>query len=272
VNLPAAACVGAVMMPPADPKAIAHASLCLLEPPYLKHYRDGRFRVWNGVSLTASSLPGPGFNFAAVLHVEPPLDDLLPVARGFFAGCDQGWGILVEGDAGHPMEAELRERGWAVAEDEPAFVLQDIRCAVGDPVESVLQARRGTTEADNAAYQRITKEAFEAPPDLSDAFIPGPGFTLDPDIALFIGSVDGEDVTAAGYSRCGETAVLWGVATLGSHRGRGFGSAISRVALAHAASRGCLTASLRSGPRSIPVYERLGFRFVCKHRTYAHPA
>jgi GNAT superfamily N-acetyltransferase len=257
---------------PHSPKSIAHASLCLLEPPYLKHYRGGRFRVWNGVSLTASSLPGPGFNFAAVLQADPPLDDLLPVARGFFAGCDQGWGILVEGDADHPMEAELRARGWAVAEDEPAFVLEDIRCAVGDPVQSVLQFRQGTTDADSAAYQGITREAFEAPPDLSDAFIPGPGFALDPDIALFIGSVDGEDVTAAGYSRSGETAVLWGVATLESHRGRGFGSAISRAALAHAAARGCLSASLRSGPRSIPVYERLGFRFVCKHRTYAHSA
>jgi GNAT superfamily N-acetyltransferase len=254
-------------------KAIAHASLCLLEPPYLKHYRGGRFRVWNGVAMTASSLPGPGFNFAAVLDPAlPSLDDLLPVAGEFFAGCDQGWGILVEGDVGHPIEAQLRERGWAVAEDEPAFVLEDIQRAVSDSVESVLEVRQGTTHADSAAYQRVTRDAFETPPDLSDAFIPGPGFALDPDIALFIGSVDGEDVTAAGYSRSGETAVLWGVATLASHRGRGHGTAVSRAALVHAAARGCLSASLRSGPRSIPVYERLGFRFVCEHRTYAHPA
>ena len=87
----------------------------------------------------------------------------------------------------------------------------------------------------------------------------------------FVGSVDGVDVSAAGYSRSGTTAVLWGVGTLEEHRGRGHGEAVSRLALAHAAERGCTTASLRSGPKSIPLYERIGFRYVCQHRTYAEP-
>jgi GNAT superfamily N-acetyltransferase len=65
---------------------------------------------------------------------------------------------------------------------------------------------------------------------------------------------------------------LWGVATLEPHRGRRYGEALSRVALAHAATRGCTTAALRSGPKSVPLYERLGFRYVCQHRTYAAPA
>ena len=89
------------------------------------------------------------------------------------------------------------------------------------------------------------------------------------DIALFLGSCDGLDVAAAGYSRSGDTAVIWGVGTLEPYRGRGFGAAITRVALAHAAARGCTSASLRSGPKSRPLYERLGFRYVCNHRTYA---
>jgi GNAT superfamily N-acetyltransferase len=220
--------------------------------------------------MTGSDLPGPGFNFAAVLGSEAPsLDELLPVAQEFFAGAKKGWGILVEGDAGHPMEAELRARGWAVDEDEPAYVLEDIRAA--GPVGAGLSIRRGTTSADHAAYQQVTREAFGAPADLDDGFNPAPGFALDPDIGLFIGSVDGRDVTAAGYSRSGNTAVLWGVATLESDRGKGYGSAVSRRALADAAERGCTNAALRSGPRSIPVYERIGFRFVCRHRTYAAP-
>jgi GNAT superfamily N-acetyltransferase len=261
------------MTPPADLRPIAHAALCLTEPPYLKHYRGGRFRVWRGVAMTASELPGPGFNFAAVLHDDAPsLGDLLPVAREFFSGADKGWGMLVEGDAGHSMEAQLRERGWAVDEDEPALLLDDIRRVPGGTTAAGLRTRRAVTDADSAAYQLVTREAFNAPADLSDAFIPGPGFALDPDIGLFIGSIDGVDVTAAGYSRSGDTAVLWGVATLESHRGRGYGSAVSRAALADAAARGCSNAALRSGPKSIPVYERLGFRFVCRHRTYACPA
>ncbi len=119
------------MTEPIYPRAIAHSALALTEPPYLKHYPRARFKVWNGVAFTTSSLPGPGFNFAAVLHpYAPSLDDLLPVAREFFSHCEQGWGVQVEGDVGHAMEAELLARGWTIAEDEPAFVMESLTPAV----------------------------------------------------------------------------------------------------------------------------------------------
>ena len=251
---------------------IAHAALSLTEPPYLKHYREGRFREWRGVAFVASELPGPGFCFAAVLrHNAPSLDELLPVAREFFAGSDQGWGVLVEGDAGHPMEAELRARGWAVAEDEPAYVLRDL-AAVTPRVGSELIVRVAQTQADADAYKAVTAAAFEAPPEMADLMVPSLAFALDPDIALVIGSIGGVDVTAAGYSRSGTTAVLWGVATLESHRGRGYGDAVSREALRHAATRGCTSAALRSGPKSIPVYERhrLPLRLPAPHLHAPH--
>ncbi len=258
-------------MPQPTDRDIAHRSLCLAEPPYLKHFAQGRFREWRGVALIASVLPGPGFNFASVLHGNAPaLNELLPVAREFFAGCEQGWGILVEGDAGHPMEAELLARGWAVAEDEPAYVLREIDARAGGGPELVV--RHARTERDATAYRTITAAAFQAPPEMAELMVPSLEFALDPDIALFVGSVDGVDVTAAGYSRNGTTAVLWGVATLEEYRGQRYGEAVSRAALAHAATRGCTNATLRSGPKSIPVYERIGFRYVCQHRTYAAPA
>ena len=100
-----------------DNRNLAHLALSLTEAPYLKHYREGRFSEWRGVAFTGSELPGPGFNFAAVLRENTPsLDEIILFAREFFAKSQKGWGVLVEGDAGHPMEAELRARGWAVDE------------------------------------------------------------------------------------------------------------------------------------------------------------
>src|SRR5262245_12372925 len=134
-------------MTPAERLAIANAALCLLEPPYLKHYRNGRFRTWNGVALVGMDLPGPGFNFAAVLRPDAPsLDELLPVAREFFADCKSNWGVLVKGDAGHPMESELRACGWAMDEDEPAYVLDDLR-AVTPTASRELTIRFAATHA-----------------------------------------------------------------------------------------------------------------------------
>lgn len=255
-----------------DRRATAHDSLCLTEAPYVKHYPRGRFALWHGVAFTASALPGPGFNFAAVLTPETPrLDDLVPIAREFFADCDSGWGILVEGDADHPMEAELRAGGWAVDEDEPAFVRDDLSDLGHSRVRSSLAIRRVSDPEGADAFHDLVGRAFGAPPEMMIAMRPLPTMAEDPNISLFIGSEGGIDVTGAGYSRSGSTAVLWGVATLAEYRGCGRGSEVSRAALAHAAGRGCVNASLRSGPKSIPVYERLGFRYACRHRTYRFP-
>ena len=251
-------------------RTIAHESLCLVEGPYLKHYRRGRFRLWNGVSFTASELPGAGFNFAAVLGPAPPFDEIVVIGHEFFADCAKGWGILVEADAGHPIEAELLQRGWAVDEDEPAYVLPHIE--VANPAHPEFAIRHVGTAADEAAYYRITAAAFAVPPELAELMVPPSSFIGDPDVALFVGTCSGEDVAAAVYSRSGTTAVVAGVATLEPFRGRGFGAAITQAALAHAAANGCTSASLRSGPKSRPLYERLGFQYVCNHRTYAAPS
>lgn len=261
------------MTPPApDLRRIAHDSLSLTEPPYLKHYRRGRFRSWNGVGFTGSVLPGPGFNFAAVLErPAPTLDELLPVARDFFSDCDKGWGVLVEGDAGHPMEDELRARGWKIDEDEPAFVMPDITAGINPAARPDLAIRRAVTTDDEACFNQVVANGFVAPPEFADVFVPTIPYVGDPDIAVFIGTCDGTDVSAVGYSRSGSTAVVWGTATLEPYRGRGFGAALIRTALTHAAANGCTSASLRSGPLSVPLYERVGFRYVCRHRTYAAP-
>jgi GNAT superfamily N-acetyltransferase len=255
---------------PADLRPLAHAALSLTEAPYLRHYRRGRFRTWNGVAMTGSDLPGPGFNFAACLGATPPLDAILPAAREFFADADQGWGVLVEGDAGHPVEAELRARGWQVAEDEPAFVLPRI-AVEPTPTPGELVIRPVATEADRATFLRVTNAAFGAPPDLADLFAPSPEYFRDPDLLSVIGEWAGEPVAAGGYCRVGPTAVLAGMATLESHRGKGIGAAVVRALLADAAAKGCANAALRSGPKSVPLYERQGFRYVCQHRTYAVP-
>lgn len=253
-------------------RQVAHDALSLTEPPYLKHYPRARFATHRGVTFTTSALPGPGFNFASVLRPDtPPLDEIVPFALDFFAHCERGWGVLVEGDAGHPVEAELLARGWRVDEDEPAFVLEPLTPAIRKEPPPGVGVRQASGPAGSVAYHDMVGRAFGASPEMMKSMQPLPTFAADPDIALFVGSVGGTDVSGAGYSRSGGTAVLWGVATLEEHRGRGYGESVSRAALAHAADRGCTNAALRSGPKSVPLYERIGFRYVCRHRTYAYP-
>lgn len=257
-----------------DLRLIAHAALQLNTPPYLRHYRRGRQKTWNGVAFRGSELPGPGFNSASCLTPTPPLAEILPVAREFFADADKGWGILVEGDAGHPVEAELRAAGWKVDEDEPAFVMPDITDGLqpDTPPPTGLAIRPVQTEADRAAFERVCTAAFNAPPDLGAIIMPSLAYATDPQMYWLLAEWGGEPVGGGGHCVVGPTAVVSCLATLESHRGRGIGAAVTRAVLADGAAKGCTNAALRSGPKSIPLYERLGFRYVCQHRTYAAPA
>ncbi len=256
---------------------VAHAALSLTEPAFLKHYRRGRFQVRDGVAYTASELPGPGFNFAACLGRCPPLAAVLPTAQAFFADADQGWGILVEGDAGHPVEAAVQAAavqaaGWAVAEDEQAFVRPDLADLgpMSGPAGLVLRPVADPTDVET--FRRVCTVAFEAPPEIADLIMPSLGFARDPAMHWLLAEVDGAAVAAGGYYRAGDVAVICCLATLAEHRGRGVGAALTRACLVDARGKGCKVSALRSGPKSVPLYERLGFRYACQHRTYAAPA
>ena len=238
----------------------AHAALCLGGAPFLKHYPRGRFQLWRGVGFTGNSLPGPGFNFAAAVGPSPRLDKIVAEGTRFFAG--DAWGVLVEGDAGHPVEAELRSRGWPIAEDEPAYVLSDLASGEFGPF------RAFQTEDDRRTFLQVCCTAYGSPPEMAEMFMPSLAFALDPAMGWFVSP--GAEIVG-GYYRVGSAAVIGCLACLPEHRGRGFGARLVRHMLAHAAERGCTHAALRSGPLSVPLYERLGFRYACQHRTYAVP-
>src|SRR5262249_62382048 len=187
----------------------------------------------------------------------------------------------VEPEVGLPMESELKARDWPTNEDKPAHVMPDTGRAGGvTPLLSdeetggpppPLAIRLARTPADETAFHRVTHDAFQPPPELADSMLPSSLYLPDPEIGLLVGAVDGKDVTVAGFSISGPTAVVWGVATLEAFRGQGYGATVTRAALAEAAARGCRSAALRSGPKSRPLYERLGFQYVCNHRTYGPP-
>lgn len=69
----------------------------------------------------------------------------------------------------------------------------------------------------------------------------------------------GEPVCCVGTIEVGDDCCVTGVATPPEHRGRGIAGWLLRRALAEAAERGMLTASLQATRSGAPIYERLGF-------------
>jgi GNAT superfamily N-acetyltransferase len=248
---------------------IAHEALALNPPPMFRYKRDADFVVHNGISYIRQDLPGPGFNWAAAIGPPVPLDLVKRFGDSFFAGRDSGWGILVEADAGHPVERDIRSLGWAVAEEEPAFVLPELPCSTAATPD--LDVRRVKDSTGLRTFTDTAGAGFGTPREMLELMLPPDAAAVDPDIAFLIGWHDARPAATAMMYRVGPTACIAGVAVLSEYRGRGFGTAVTAAAIAAGASVGCTFAALRSGPMSIGLYQRIGFLPACVHKTYTVP-
>jgi GNAT superfamily N-acetyltransferase len=258
------------LMEKAPLSQLAHKALALNPPTLFRYKRDAEFVLRDGVAYIRQELPGPGFNWAAAIGVPVTLDQIRRFGDTFFASRDGGWGVLVEADAGHPVESEIRNRGWAIAEDEPAFVMPAMPVPENPPAD--LMVRRVKNVAGLRAFTETAGAAFGTPADLLEMMMPPEASAVDPDLAYFIGYCSDRPVATAMMYRVGPTACIAGVAVLPDHRRRGFGTAITSAAIAAGTAVGCTSAALRSGPMSMGLYQRMGFLPACVHRTYSVPA
>jgi GNAT superfamily N-acetyltransferase len=87
----------------------------------------------------------------------------------------------------------------------------------------------------------------------------------------WVGRVDGRPVATSRVSIGGGAAGLYAILTLPSHRGRGFGRAMTLAALRAAAGLGYRIGVLQSSDLGYSVYQRLGFRQLFSYDIYVHP-
>jgi ribosomal protein S18 acetylase RimI-like enzyme len=266
-------------MTPREMIATAHKGLLLGPSPLVRHQPGGRQAECEGVVLTRWGPFGPALNKVAVVGPSPPLARILELAEGFFGPDSGGFGIVVEADAGHPVEAELRAAGWKVFEDEPALVLPSIPAPpplpAGLEVKQVrdIQIRRDLVYVWAAGFGAPTAVGgTELPPDAFDSMAPSLDCALDPAVALLVGYVDGKPAAAADVFVVGPIAGITGVATVPAYRRRGLGTALTWEAIREGAARGCTCATLAALGASFDLYRKLGFLHVCNHRAYAAPA
>ncbi len=113
------------------------------------------------------------------------------------------------------------------------------------------------------AIQRRALEAFarEVPKRLASEPVP----------LRWVGRVDGRTVAISRLSIGAGVAGLYAILTLPSHRGRGFGRAMTLAALRAAASLGFKISTLQSSDLGYPVYRRLGFRELFTYEVWVHP-
>lgn len=95
-----------------------------------------------------------------------------------------------------------------------------------------------------------------------------PSFAADPDVQLFIGSLDGLPVGTSVAIRTGDVSGVYAVGTLPAARRRGVGSAVTWAAVDAGRAWGCDTIVLQASEMGFPIYAAMGFRTVVDYTVF----
>jgi predicted acetyltransferase len=89
----------------------------------------------------------------------------------------------------------------------------------------------------------------------------GPNLLRIPTFTVLVGYVADEPVATSLLATTADVGLagVYSVATRPLHRGRGFGTALTRAALLEARASGYDTAVLEPSPMGAPMYRRMGF-------------
>lgn len=111
---------------------------------------------------------------------------------------------------------------------------------------------------------------FEMPEALLSAIM-GPALTAHPDVAVYVGYVDGRPVSTGLGFRTERTIGVYNIATVPDARRRGYGAAMTERIAADGVAAGCDVAILQASPMGLPIYERLGYRTVVEYMAWVDP-
>jgi hypothetical protein len=154
---------------------------------------------------------------------------------------------------------DLSDHGFKAWRREPWMYRPPGESSEAPPPE--LEIIRVTTPAEVETLELVSVRGFSN--DESQTISPGtfhpPSILEDPRMVLWLGQVEGKPVGAAMSYRTDEAVGIFGVTTIPTARRRGYGGALTSVALLTDTG---LPAVLAPSPEGEPVYARLGFERV----------
>ena len=220
-------------------------------------------------ALTALGIPVPPLNcvFTTRSGVTPSsVEILLDVAKKaglphqleVRPGCTSALAELAQSRGMQPgesiplMRREVLDSGLGTIARNPGFVIREI----------------GAEEAN--LHVTVAHIGFDAPETMFATLMAPSVFALE-GLHCYVGLVDGEPVTTAVGVIEGAHVSIYNVATLPSHRGRGYGAAITDAAVRHGFEAGASFALLQSSEAGYGVYQALGFRTLENWATWVDP-
>jgi acetyltransferase (GNAT) family protein len=198
------------------------------------------------------ALDAPHFIYFAgiTLRAEATAEGLAAVPGGV---CDS-WSAL-----------DLVAFGFEQRDSEPWFLREPGPLpAEGMPAE--LEVVRVSTPAEVEELEAVSVRGFDnEEATVEPASVHPPSILDDPRMVLWLGRSGGDTVSAAMSYRTDNAVGVFGVTTVASARGRGYGTALTRAAMLTDTG---LPSILAPSPEAERLYERLGYRRVGELRKW----
>ncbi len=229
----------------------------VIEPSPLQKHQPGAVRTEQYDGLFFAAVEGSDVDDNYVFVYGPAsVAHITELAEALFG--DDAYAITVESGANDALEEWLQTNGWIVCEDEPQMILRPIPRVDLPATELTIEVVENERQYED--FMRVSETGRRWVPSLQAA--------TDPQVALLVGSYQGQTIATSRLSCLGEIGNIHGVVTDPKFRRRGIGTAMTWAAIAEARKRGCTSIVLSASEMGYPVYRRMGFQTVCRFRIY----
>lgn len=193
------------------------------------------------------------------------VDEIIAFAEAYFEPKRLPHHFLIRDHLEQQVGPRVEAAGFRHGKSFPAMVLAPIPAIPDAPKE--LEIQPVTTSDALVAFRETAFEGFGLPVPAARLFLTEPMLAM-PTVRFYLGRVDGERAATAALVATGEVTGLYWVATREPFRRRGFGAAMTWLAIRAGRELGCSVASLQASELGRPVYERMGFAHAGSYRRF----
>ena len=233
---------------------------------------QGAIEEADGVLMFATGTTFPALSQGALrMDRNVSGQDLVDRADEWFHGRQRGYTVWARDIDGidDDIAAAAQAAGFTALGSGPEMLC---RSRLEDkPVGDGVELRWVADEAGVADFVAVNGDAYSTygmPREVVGDTIVDPSRVLAPHIHTVVAYVEGKPAaTAQTLLSHGIAGVYW-VGTVESARGRGLGEAVTRAVTNRAFDLGARANTLQASPMGEPIYARMGYETIFRHRTF----
>ena len=223
---------------------------------------------FDGLVCTPTGVPAAALNMGVVTRPLREPHNSIARATAFFDHLELPFVLRIREGIDPAAEAAAEALGLPYSDTVPGMALSPIPSAPPLPAGFEIRVVRHADEL--GRFQEVSASGFDIPIE-GARLLMREAILSAPSIESYIGYAGGLPVATSTLARSGRTAGVYNVATLASHRGRGYGEAMTWRAVVGGQSSGCDVSILQASDMGRSIYERMGFRLVAPYRTFHRP-